>query len=63
MAAGLLLPAFHCAIKGIPYSIGLVWADAKKGQAFAVLAVASFVIFVSISVFVVIGVLFTKIGA
>jgi hypothetical protein len=60
MALGLLLPAVHCAMKGIPYSITLVWRDAKNGQGLAILAVATFAIFLAISLFVIAGVIFTR---
>lgn len=47
--AGVLMPAIYCAVRGCPYSIGVIWHNAKHQDMFAKLTIAVYGAFVFLS--------------
>jgi hypothetical protein len=61
--AGVILPGVYCGVRKCPYSIGIIWKNAKNQDSFARITIAVYGIFAFLSALVVLLVLLGKLLA
>lgn len=48
-SVGILAPGIYCLIRNIPYSLGIIWRNSRRGDLFAQMVIAVYSFFVLIS--------------